>query len=171
MSHSVFGVCWSLFSRVSKKRSNRLSTNAIGVKRICQCVTLAASLLAVASASASELNVQGSSATGGDAGTIRGRINGNMAFSVTGRFNDLVTIFDPWNNLVFYSDIGFLATADNATLAYYGFSRPRPAVKLQDNQTRCWLNVSNTPGWLNGGDVGVWNGSSWIDYDLIELRN
>ena len=49
-------------------------------------------LLVTGTAFGGELNVQGGSSTGGNSQVIVGRMNGACRFSVTGAFNDTVTV-------------------------------------------------------------------------------
>jgi hypothetical protein len=115
-----------------------------------------------------ELSVQGSSSTGGDATTIRGRLNGAVDFSVTGRFADVasvrtsngttiaqVTIRDLWNN----NGVGPVTV--------------RSKVQLADGRSRLFLSIAKSQAPFNGGQVRLVSGANssiLLDTDPIILR-
>jgi hypothetical protein len=118
---------------------------------------------APAAAQASELMLQGSSAAGGSSTLIRGRLNGNTPFSVTGRFNDWVVVFDNQGWPVFVEDVRGLATGP--------YNRTRPVERLPSGQTRVFVQMVATPAYLNGGWIEIWSGpnAATLDRDPIVL--
>jgi hypothetical protein len=122
------------------------------------------------SATAGELNVQGSSATGGDSTVIRGRIGGRVDFSITGLFNDSATVtLGPGGG---FQAIGTLTIRELAT-GPGGLLGPlvrREVVKLPDGQTRVFLSVNNAQAAFHGGAVTLRRGSTVVDSDPIQLR-
>jgi len=126
-------------------------------------------LLCVASAShavISETNVQGSSRTGGDRHTIRGR-NGRAAdFTVMGAFNDVV-IFRLRNGHV----VGRFTLRDLATKRRLpGNLKRLHVVKYRDGQTRVYLRSSASIQ-ASGGTVEIRRGRVIIDQDRIRIRH
>lgn len=121
-------------------------------------------------ATAGELNVQGSSATGGDSLVIRGKVNGPVSFSVTGAFNDVATVtLGPGGG---YQALPSLTVRQLATLPA---NQLAPLVRtgvtqLPDGQTRVLLSVNNAQAGFNGGAVTLRRGSAIIDSDPIQLR-
>jgi len=122
----------------------------------------------------SDLNIQGSAATGGNASVIRGTIGGAVNFSVTGAFNDVVTVrIRPGATLP-----PFVPTPQPRTirdLATGSATAIRPltrisATQLPDGQTRILLSLPNALEQFNGGKVELRRGTSPIDDDPIELR-
>lgn len=126
-------------------------------------------------AKASDLNIQGSSATGGDASVIRGTINGPVNFSVTGAFNDTVTVtirpgatLPPQIPQPRPLTVRELATGSAASI------RPLTRIsvtQLPDGQTRVLLSIPNALEQFNGGNVALRRGTSPIDDDPIVLRS
>jgi hypothetical protein len=121
------------------------------------------------SATAGELNVQGSSATGGDSTVIRGRVYGRVDFSVTGAFNDSATVtLGPGGG---FQAIGTLTIRQLATggAGTLGPLVRRDAIQLPDGQTRVFLSVNNAQPAFSGGAVTLRRGTSVIDSDPIQL--
>ena len=126
-------------------------------------------------AKASELNVQGSAATGGDASVIRGTIGGPVNFSVTGAFNDVVTVslrpgavLPPGVPAPRAITVRELATGSATAI------RPLTRIsvtQLPDGQTRVLLSIPNALEQFNGGKVTLRRGPSPIDDDPILLRS
>lgn len=127
-----------------------------------------------ASASASDLNVQGSSATGGNASVIRGTIGGPVNFSITGAFGDTATVFNrPGSILPPYIVLKPLTVKQLATGSSNEISpleRIGTPTQLPDGQTRVLLRIRNSIEQFNGGKVELKRGSALIDSDQIELR-
>ena len=122
------------------------------------------------SATAGELNVQGSTATGGDATVIRGHVGGRVDFSVTGAFNDSATVtLGPGGGFKAIATLTIrqLATGDARTL---GPLVRRDVVQLPDGQTRVFLSVNNAQAIFHGGAVTLRRGTTVIDSDPIQLR-
>lgn len=124
---------------------------------------------------ASDLAVQGSSATGGDASVIRGRIGGLVNFSVTGAFNDTVTVsIRPGavlpTGVPSPKPLTVRELATGSASAIFPLTRISQT-QLPDGQTRVLLSISNALEQFNGGRVALRRGSSPIDDDNIELRN
>ncbi|MEY2725717.1 MAG: hypothetical protein RLZZ458_1584 [Planctomycetota bacterium] len=133
-----------------------------------ECVRLSSGLLCAvfcvllsgmvpATAVAHELQLQGSSSVGGSATELRGRINGDLPFSVTGRFNDWVVVFDNVGFPVFVEDIRNLATGP--------YNRTRPVERLSSGETRVFLKAVGVPAELNGGRIELWSGSNAVTVD------
>jgi hypothetical protein len=126
-------------------------------------------------AKASDLNVQGSAATGGDASVIRGTIGGPVNFSVTGAFNDVVTVslrpgavLPPGVPAPRAITVRELATGSATAI------RPLTRIsvtQLPDGQTRVLLSIPNALEQFNGGKVTLRRGPSPIDDDPILLRS
>ncbi len=114
----------------------------------------------------SELNVQGGSSTGGNSQVIVGRLNGACRFSVTGAFNDTVTVkFGPLGgNGGFTSTIRDLAQRRVTALQTFSVEQ------LPDGQTRILLGVDRATGIFNGGTVTLRRGTAVIDSDPIIIR-
>ena len=114
----------------------------------------------------SELNVQGGSSTGGNSQVIVGRLNGTCRFSVTGAFNDTVTVkFGPLGgNSGFTSTIKDLAQRRVTALQTFSVEQ------LPDGQTRILLGVNRATGIFNGGSVTLRRGTAVIDSDPIIIR-
>jgi hypothetical protein len=112
-----------------------------------------------------ELSVQGASADGGDARTIRGRFGEHTKFSVTGRARDVVVLFDAAGYPLEAYELGELANNP-------GVIRTRPSVRLPDGRTRCWPEIhKSSNSILNGGYVGLFSSNgTLIDFDQIILR-
>ena len=121
-------------------------------------------------ATAGELNVQGSSATGGDALVIRGRIGGAVNFSVTGAFNDVATVFPrPGSGLQAPRPLTIRDLA-NGTAAQLGPLVRISATQLPDGQTRVLLSIPTAIQQFNGGKVELRRNGALIDGDPIQLR-
>jgi hypothetical protein len=113
---------------------------------------------------ASELAVQGSSTTGGDAGTIRGRIGGEVRFSVTGAFNDSATVsFQGGSFRLTVRELWNLP-ANHPTIQLVD------RVQLPDGQSRVLLRVRNGDRRFNGGSVALRRGTVLLDSDPIVLH-
>ncbi len=114
-------------------------------------------------AAAHELLLQGSTAAGGSTTEIRGRVNGDLPFSVTGRFNDVLVVYDNTGWPVFVEDVRGLATKP--------YNRTRPAEKLASGETRVFLRAVDASVLLDGGWMEIWrSGSSTpLDQDRIVL--
>jgi hypothetical protein len=123
-------------------------------------------LLVTATAFGGELNVQGGSSTGGNSQVIVGRLNGTCRFSVTGAFNDTVTVkFGPLGgNGGFTSTIKDLAQRRVTALQTFSVEQ------LPDGQTRILLGVNRATGIFNGGSVTLRRGTAVIDSDPIIIR-
>jgi hypothetical protein len=113
-----------------------------------------------------ELNVQGGSSTGGNSQVIVGRLNGACRFSVTGAFNDTVTVtFGPLGGSGgFTRTIRDLAQGRVPALQTYGVEQ------LPDGQTRILLGVDRATAIFNGGTVTLRRGTAVIDSDPIIIR-
>jgi hypothetical protein len=120
------------------------------------------------SAFGSDLNVQGSSSTGGDASTIRGTIGGEVRFSVTGAVNDVATLrfgrpgFDPKSLTIdkLYNGLPHeIAPLERVN-----------RVRLPDGQSRVFLRIANAFPAVNGGSVSLTRAGVPIDSDDIVLR-
>ena len=123
-------------------------------------------LLVTGTAFGGELNVQGGSSTGGNSQVIVGRMNGACRFSVTGAFNDTVTVkFGPsGGNGGFTSTIKDLAQRRVTALQTFSVEQ------LPDGQTRILLGVDRATGMFNGGTVTLRRGTAVIDSDPIIIR-
>jgi hypothetical protein len=126
-------------------------------------------------ARASDLNVQGSAATGGDASVIRGTIGGPVNFSVTGAFNDTVTVsLRPGATLP--PGVPTPQPLTVRELATGSASAIRPLTRisvtqLPDGQTRVLLSIPSALQQFNGGKVALRRGTRPIDDDPIVLRS
>ena len=125
---------------------------------------LASVAMLSSSLSASELAVQGSSSTGGDAGTIRGRIGGEVRFSVTGAFNDVATVTFQGGSFPLTVRQLWNLPANHASLQLVD------RVQLPDGTSRVLLRVRNGDARFNGGSVSLRRGGTLIDSDPIVLR-
>jgi len=121
-------------------------------------------VLLSASATASELAVQGGTTTGGDATTIRGTIGGDVRFSVTGSFNDAATVAFQGGSFTLTIRELWNLPANHATLQRVD------RVQLPDGQSRVLLRVRNGDRRFNGGSVTLRRGSAILDSDPIVLR-
>jgi hypothetical protein len=111
-----------------------------------------------------ELNIQGATAFGGDATTVRGQAGGVVPFSVMGRLRDIIRIYDRNGNVVLYGELGFFASSPEVF-------RERANVKYPDGQTRIWLRIFNTPRSLHGGWMTLHSANGMLlDLDPIQLR-
>jgi hypothetical protein len=123
------------------------------------CVALLSSSL-----SASELAVQGSTSTGGDAGTIRGRVGGEVRFSVTGAFNDVATVRFQGGSFPLTVRELWNLPANHPTIQRVD------RVQLPDGTSRVLLRVRNGDPRFNGGSVTLRRGNAVIDSDPIVLH-
>lgn len=141
-------------------------------KMVVMCVGLGL-IQAAGLANASDLNVQGSAATGGDASVIRGTIGGAVNFSVTGAFNDTVTVsLRPGATLP--NGVPTPQPLTVRQLATGSATSIRPLTRisvtqLPDGQTRVLLSISNAFEQFNGGKVTLSRGTTPIDDDPIQL--
>jgi hypothetical protein len=125
-------------------------------------------------ARASDLNVQGSSATGGNASVIRGTIGGAVNFSVTGAVNDEATVINrsgttlPSGRQPEPLTIEKLAYGAPDTIL--PLERVSPPIRLPDGQTRVLLRIPRALEIFNGGLVELRRRGALIDHDRIELR-
>jgi hypothetical protein len=123
--------------------------------------------LAIAGTSfGSELNVQGGSSTGGNSQVIVGRLNGSCRFSVTGAFNDTVTVtFGPLGG-----SGGFTRTIRDLAQGRVPALQTYSVEQLPDGQTRILLGVDRATGIFNGGSITLRRGTAVIDSDPIIIR-
>ena len=123
-------------------------------------------LLVTGSAFGGELNVQGGSSTGGNSQVIVGRLNGACRFSVTGAFNDTVTVsFGPLGG-----NGGFTCTIRDLAQRKVNALQTFSVEQLPDGQTRILLGVDRATAIFNGGTVTLRRGSAVIDIDPIVIR-
>lgn len=123
------------------------------------------------SVEAGELNVQGSSSTGGNSTQIVGRVNGPVRWSITGAFNDVASVsLGPTGG---HKVVGMplsirqLATGTSAELAPLTRFNVE---KLPDGQTRVFLGISQAQSQFNGGAVTLRRNGALIDTDQIRLN-
>lgn len=112
-----------------------------------------------------ELQIQGASAAGGDAATVRGRLGADIQFSATGRARSFVAFFDEWGYFLDGYELQFLAN-DRSVF------RTRPTVRLPDGQTRCWPQLDRSFGpIINGGFIVIFaENGTLMDIDQVILR-
>ena len=111
-----------------------------------------------------EIAVQGSTAAGGGATLIVGRLNGEVRFSVTGRFNDMAGVKLANGVMLFESSIRDLWNGNAGPLQI--ISREQ----LPDGTSRVILAVGNGLPIFNGGSVRLRSGNRLLDEDRIVLR-
>jgi|GEM_PF-925081 len=128
----------------------------------------------ISSASASDLNVQGSSATGGNASVIRGTIGGPVNFSVTGAINDRARVINrPGTTLpggIVPATLTIEQLAYGTPSSILPLERVSPPTRLADGQTRVLLRIPRALEQFNGGVVELRRNGALIDDDRIELR-
>ena len=112
---------------------------------------------------AHELQLQGSTSAGGSNTVVCGRVNGDLPFSVTGRFNDVLVVFDNTGWPVFVEDVRGLATKS--------YLRTRPVEQLASGETRVFLKAVTAGVILNGGRMEIWRAgiTTPLDRDQIVL--
>jgi hypothetical protein len=92
-------------------------------------------------------------------------VNGDLPFSVTGRFNDVLIVFDNTGWPVFMEDVRGLATKP--------YIRTRPVEQLASGETRVFLKAVGAGRILNGGRMEIWRAgiTTPLDRDQIVLHH
>jgi hypothetical protein len=111
-----------------------------------------------------EIAVQGSTDAGGGATQIVGRVNGDVRFSVTGNFNDIVGVKDCTGKLLFERSVRDLWNGNVGPLQM--ISRQQ----LPDGNSRIIMVVKKASPIFNGGAVRLRSGNRLLDEDPIILK-
>lgn len=120
--------------------------------------------LVIPAFAADELSVQGSTAAGGSATVIVGRVYGEVRFSITGKFNDVAGVTLGNGVLAFESTVRDIWNGNGGPMRI--ISREQ----LPDGRSRVIMIIPSAQPIFNGGSVRLRSGNVLLDSDPIILR-